>query len=372
MNTARREGRFCDVQLTVNSRNIPVHRSVLAACSPYFSGMFSGNFLESDKGMSIVNMSSVVEDAVHLETVIDALYTGKLKLDEYNIAVITQLASFLMIDSLKELCIGFLADNLQLRTCVRYYILANMYGVEEVEKVAFNIIESRFHDYFIFHDDLLQTSSHHLCTLFEKNVQRYCDARQVANLLLRWDKYKKEVERTHTALSLFKSICAGLELSTLENLVNYLNAYHIRDSLVSEFLQIVHSTISDISGLSTPRPIPTCSTQTLSDKCPSDVTDSREDPQDGDMATGLAAAAESDCVLSGAIMSLRGALTEQSSLESILVLAPSRQLMDQTLETEVDRKVSVSDYSLEVALYVTQLRTWLAVGTVHFPGRVIT
>ncbi|XP_041376194.1 uncharacterized protein LOC121388767 [Gigantopelta aegis] len=364
MNNARQEGRFCDVQLTVNTKNIPVHRSVLAACSPYFSGMFSGNFLESDKGMSVVNLSSVVEEAVHLETVIDALYTGKLKLDDFNIAVITQLASFLMIDSLKELCIGFLGDNLHLQTCVRYYILADMYGVEEVEKVAFNIIESRFHDYFIFQDDLLQTSPHHLCRLFEKNVQRYCDVRQVANLLLRWDKYKKDVERTHTALSLFKSICVGLELPTLENLVNYLETYHIPKSLVSEFLQIVHSTISNVSGLALARQTPTCSTQTVNDKCSSGLVVCKEDSQDSNVAETV-----SDCVLSGAMMSLRGPLVEQNSFESILVLAPSRQLIDQTLETEVERKVplSLSSYSLEVSLYVTHLHMWLSVGTVHFP-----
>ena len=45
--TLRQEALLCDIELRAEDQTVSAHKAVLAAASPYFRAMFSGNFSES-------------------------------------------------------------------------------------------------------------------------------------------------------------------------------------------------------------------------------------------------------------------------------------------------------------------------------------
>ncbi|XP_071089468.1 uncharacterized protein [Haliotis cracherodii] len=382
MNQDRQEGRFCDVQLTVSSRHIPVHRSVLAACSPYFSGMFSGNFLESDKGMTTVDLSDAVDEMTHLDTVISSLYSGQLHLDRSNIAPVTQLVSFLMIDSLKELCVQFLMNDIQLQTSVNYFVLADMYDIEEVENYAFSILESRFHDYFIYQEEVLQVSPHHLCILFQRSIQRYCDSSQILKLLFSWAAYKDVSRRLSTAKELFHSMCVGLDEQGLKDMDAWLEAHKDESETVTrDFSEIVKGVMTDQEmqddAVKTPDDTGEYSlhngAQSLNQDCsPFSGSSSLLVPEDGSSRSSGPPLTPTTVVPSELQLPSRPVEStnpmSSSFSDCVVVMAPTREVVQSILEVDFDQKKILSSTCLDVSFYKSEQKIWLNLGTVTFPG----
>ena len=65
----RTKNKLCDVVIKVGELTLHAHRVVLAACSPYFSAMFSGGMIESQQG--VVNFRDL--DPKAIEALVDFL-----------------------------------------------------------------------------------------------------------------------------------------------------------------------------------------------------------------------------------------------------------------------------------------------------------
>lgn len=73
---------MCDIVLVADGAELHAHRTVLAACSPYFLAMFS-HFDESTKER--VPLQCV--DAQALQLLIDYVYTCQINVTEQNVQV---------------------------------------------------------------------------------------------------------------------------------------------------------------------------------------------------------------------------------------------------------------------------------------------
>ena len=94
----------CDVVLKAGETEIPSNRSVLAAVSPYFSAMFTHNWMESRQDViKIKDMPGHV-----LSSIIDFAYTGDIELTVDNVQDILSASSYLLIDEVRDLCCSFL------------------------------------------------------------------------------------------------------------------------------------------------------------------------------------------------------------------------------------------------------------------------
>ena len=91
--TLRRDGKFCDVTISVGEKKIRAHKLVLAASSPYFETMFTGDFPESNQ--SEVTIREV--DAEAMETLIEFCYTSTVKIDESNVQSLLPAACLLQL-----------------------------------------------------------------------------------------------------------------------------------------------------------------------------------------------------------------------------------------------------------------------------------
>lgn len=77
-----RQQLLCDVTLVANTVEIPAHKMVLAACSPYFYAMFT-SFEESRQDR--ITLQDVDHQALTL--LIEYVYTSEVQVTEENVQV---------------------------------------------------------------------------------------------------------------------------------------------------------------------------------------------------------------------------------------------------------------------------------------------
>jgi len=81
MNELRSQNLLCDVTIVAEDMEISAHRVVLAACSPYFHAMFTGEMSESRAKR--VRIKEV--DGWTLRMLIDYVYTAEIQVTEENV-----------------------------------------------------------------------------------------------------------------------------------------------------------------------------------------------------------------------------------------------------------------------------------------------
>lgn len=85
-----RQNLFCDVTLVADNMEIPAHKMVLAACSPYFYAMFSVSEFEESR-QDRITVQGV--DFVALQLLIEYVYTSFVEVTEENVQVNSTLAT---------------------------------------------------------------------------------------------------------------------------------------------------------------------------------------------------------------------------------------------------------------------------------------
>ncbi|KAJ8285584.1 hypothetical protein GJAV_G00028490 [Gymnothorax javanicus] len=97
MNTLRRQSRFCDVTVRINDLEVPGHKVVFAAGSPFLRDQF---FLQDSREVHI----SILQDAEVGERLLLSCYTGTLEFPELEIVNYLTVASFLQMGHIVEQC----------------------------------------------------------------------------------------------------------------------------------------------------------------------------------------------------------------------------------------------------------------------------
>jgi len=77
-----RQNLLCDVTLVADSTEVPAHKMVLAACSPYFYAMFT-SFEESKQDR--ITLQGV--DSQALQLLVEYVYSSEVHVTEENVQV---------------------------------------------------------------------------------------------------------------------------------------------------------------------------------------------------------------------------------------------------------------------------------------------
>ncbi|CAF4374473.1 unnamed protein product [Rotaria magnacalcarata] len=93
LNLLRKQKELCDVILMIGQSQIPAHRAVLSACSPYFKAMFTGELAESRKTEIIIHDI----DEFAMELLIEFCYTSRIIVDEKNVQMLLPAACILQV-----------------------------------------------------------------------------------------------------------------------------------------------------------------------------------------------------------------------------------------------------------------------------------
>ena len=136
LKTLRAEKEFTDVTLSAGDLDIPCHKAVLSAATPYFKAMFTQKMKESTA--PVVELKSM--DAATLQSVVDYIYSGSIELREDNVEELLQAGDMLLLVSLTRKCEAFMKENLRPQNCIIFYLCGNLYNLQEVRDLALDMM----------------------------------------------------------------------------------------------------------------------------------------------------------------------------------------------------------------------------------------
>lgn len=132
LHSLRKEGKLCDIQLSVGDFKLKSHRVVLAAASSYFNAMFTGDLKESrqDKVALFGVEFSALEDLVNF------CYTGRIEINVDNVQNLLSASSLLQLASVKQACVEFLHRVLHPTNCLGIRSFADTYSCVDLVEAA--------------------------------------------------------------------------------------------------------------------------------------------------------------------------------------------------------------------------------------------
>ena len=143
MNKHRREClKLCDVVLRIGDEHIPSHRAVLAACSPYFYAMFTGDLVESRQ--KFVTMKDI--DPVVVQALVEFAYTGKVEITVDNVQSLLATACLVQFHEVKDLCCQFLETQLDPSNCLGIRKFTEAHGCTNFLDVVDNFVLENFRE----------------------------------------------------------------------------------------------------------------------------------------------------------------------------------------------------------------------------------
>ena len=189
----RKAGILCDANVKVGDTQIPAHKCVLVACSNFFKTLYTG---PSKKEDGVVDLSEVTKSDNSVEAVVDFMYSGLIEIDGDNVEAVLKLSSYLEIAPLQELCVEFITTNLKLNldmdTCLQFYLIAVEMEIPMLEKVFHQTIRPRFHDCIIFKPSSLKISPKHLRYLLKDcDIFKHCSNVDIVSFVTEWLKSGK-------------------------------------------------------------------------------------------------------------------------------------------------------------------------------------
>ncbi|XP_038050674.1 kelch-like protein 28 [Patiria miniata] len=142
LNQLRHERQLTDVTLEVGQEKFSCHRSVLAACSPYFKAMFTGGMQESS--CNVISLGDV--EPMSLQLILDFIYTGAINLSNDSVQNVFSAANLLQVAPVVHFCAEYMEKNLHVVNCVDMYQLACTYSCTNLKEAAWDYLNYHFQD----------------------------------------------------------------------------------------------------------------------------------------------------------------------------------------------------------------------------------
>merc|ERR1712141_659880 len=192
LNLIRKRQELCDVVLNVGNRKVYAHKVILAACSPYFRAMFTGELAESRQ--TEVTIRDVDETA--MDILVDFCYTSYIVVEESNVQTLLPAACLLQLAEIQDVCCEFLKRQLDPSNCLGIRAFADTHACRDLLSIANKFTQHNFQD-VVEHEEFLLLPLNQLidiCSSDELNVR---SEEQVYGSAMAWVKYSIAERRQH-------------------------------------------------------------------------------------------------------------------------------------------------------------------------------
>ena len=198
----RANGLLCDIVLSVEGREIPAHRVILAAGSPYFRAMFLGKLAESCQDRVVLYEI----DGVAVEVLVQYAYSGVAEINECNVQSLLYASAVLQFDKVRHACCVFLQKALRVYNCLGIRLLAECLSCHNLFESSHQFVADHFDDVLKQEEFLLQPFES-LDALLDCKFLSVACKEKLLNGVLEWLNFRP-LERQRHAPCLIKRFCS--------------------------------------------------------------------------------------------------------------------------------------------------------------------
>ncbi|CAG5134456.1 unnamed protein product [Candidula unifasciata] len=181
----RESGELCDFTIVVTGSEVKAHKCVLAATCEYFKTSFG--FSDLSQSLTKADFTHVGCDVRALEKVIHSLYTNEIDLDPDWLEGLLRLADYLMHDTLRHCIETYMESTLTFGTAMLYFRLALQFRLHSSGLINDTkwFLSFRFHDYFIYQQEVLEADMDMLTAFMTYNIFHQCNPLQILEFMLK-------------------------------------------------------------------------------------------------------------------------------------------------------------------------------------------
>ncbi|XP_028326163.1 kelch-like protein 41b [Gouania willdenowi] len=183
------ENKFVDCTLKVGDRNLPCHRLIMAACSPYFREIFF-----TEDGKEVENTKEVVLDDVNptiLDMIVQYLYSAEIDLTDDNVQEIIVVANRFQIPSVFTVCVNYLQKKLSLANCLAIFRMGLVLSCPRLAVAGRNFIADRF-ELLYKEEEFLKLAAHELFAVIGGDSLNVEKEELVFEAVMAWVRYDKD------------------------------------------------------------------------------------------------------------------------------------------------------------------------------------
>ena len=197
LNLIRKHHELCDVVILVGNRKLFAHKVILAACSPYFRAMFTGELAESRQ--TEVTIRDVDETA--MDILVEFCYTSYIVVEESNVQTLLPAACLLQLAEIQDVCCEFLKRQLDPSNCLGIRAFADTHACRDLLRIADKFTQHKFQE-VVEHEEFLLLPVNQLIDIISSDELNVRSEEQVYQAAISWIKYNISERRQHLPLAL--------------------------------------------------------------------------------------------------------------------------------------------------------------------------
>ena len=157
LDAARKDGSFCDITLLIGRQKQPIkaHRVILASASDYFRAMFSTDFKEGKQ--SKVELPTT--DIATMNSLVDFVYTGKIKVNNNNIEQIVTAANYYGMAAVLQKCLEYLMGKINKTNSIEMLEFAERISDDTFKNFAVKFVVQNFESIYGTNLDIMKMTT---------------------------------------------------------------------------------------------------------------------------------------------------------------------------------------------------------------------
>ncbi|XP_045474704.1 actin-binding protein IPP [Harmonia axyridis] len=248
LNAMRTNGKCCDLEIIAGNKSFKVHRAILAASSPYFQAMFTGELAEKNKDS--IELHGVPADI--FEILLEFIYSGLVYINQNNVQELFSAGDMFGLTDIVESCTKFLVRELQPQNAVGFYRFADGLNAKDLKSEAEKYIQLNFVR-VSKEDEILQLNEDVLMKFISSEYLRIDSEQQVLEFSLRWINHDVSNRRNFIFEILSHIRLSLIPLEILNTMISDTSDSHVKLGLQTYYNDIVEKKYRLVSMNSEPR-----------------------------------------------------------------------------------------------------------------------